>query len=124
MEKILLFQSEWEEQLKRLARSMRISAESVAVEHFREKLQSLYRGETGKAERFEGTPPEGSLILFCQVEEKKMDKLLAAMRKKGLSATYKAVLTRTNAQWNVLRLYFELGQEKKQFENGKSRFGK
>ena len=45
-----------------------------------------------------------------------MDKLLLSLRKNRLLIDYKAVLTPTNSQWNVLRLLLELRAERLSFE--------
>ena len=59
--------------------------------------------------------PKGSLLLFCDIEDIKLDKILAALRKNQVMVTYKAILTPTNKKWNVLRLFVEMEREKKSY---------
>lgn len=113
MEKILIFQSRHVSEIKRVASGLRLKAEAVDPLCFREPLAKICRGAAVPGEEPGGGLPEKSLLLFCDVQEKKMDKMLAMLRKKGIPADYKAVLTPTNSQWNVFRLYFEMGREER-----------
>ncbi|MGN0350590.1 MAG: DUF3783 domain-containing protein [Roseburia sp.] len=114
MEKILLFQCEQAEQMKQIAANVRVKTEVVEKEFFRETIAALATGKTKEpGEIFEGTPPEGSMMVFCNVTEKHLDRILAELKKKEISLTYKAVMTPTNKTWSVLRLYLELERERK-----------
>lgn len=83
------------------------------------------RAETGQtaADRSDGQPKEGvqkeSLMVFCDVSEKHFNRTLALMRERAVKIDYKAVLTPTNREWNVLRLYAELAREKAEYERMK-----
>lgn len=117
MEKILLFQCEQAENIKQIAANLRIKTEVVEKEFFREKLDSLEKGKAKEpGEIFGGTPPEGSMMVFCNVTEKHLDRILAELKKKEIPVTYKAVLTATNKNWSVLRLYLELERERKEYK--------
>lgn len=116
MEKILLFQVEDEAAVKAVAGPSHIKVETVDVKYYKETIDKLYRGVEEPTEVFGGELPVGSLMLFCHVEDKKLDKVLAALKKKKVAVDYKAVMTPTNARWNVLRLYFEMEREKKAYE--------
>ena len=113
MEKILIFQSRHVSEIKEVASCLRLKAEDVAPVCFKETLAKICRGTAMSGEGYEGELPEKSLLLFCNVQEKKMDKMLAMLRKKGISTDYKAILTPTNSQWNVFRLYFEMEREER-----------
>lgn len=116
LEKILLFQCEYAEQIKQIAANLKIRTEVVEKEFFRETIASLEKGKIEKpVEAFTGNPPEGSLLVFCNVTEKHFDRMLAEFKKKQISITYKAVMTPTNRTWSVLRLYLELEREKKSY---------
>jgi hypothetical protein len=116
MEKILLFQVKEAEAVKAIAAPLHIKVETVEQTHYKETLESLYRGVAAPSEQFSGEVPQGGLLLFCHLPDKTLDKMLAGLKKKKLAIDYKAVLTPTNAKWNVLRLYFEMEQEKKAYE--------
>lgn len=96
---------------------MHIKVCQVDHQYYKETLGNLYRDTEKTAEEYTGELPEGSLVVFCKVEEKKLDKLLHAFQKKNLAIDYKAIMTPTNANWNILRLYFEMEKEKKEYES-------
>ena len=60
--------------------------------------------------------PEESMLVLCDFSEKRMDKLLAALRKSQVQVDYKAILTPTNRKWNVMRLLLEMRTEKAAYE--------
>jgi hypothetical protein len=69
---------------------------------------------------FSGKVPAESLIVFCDFTEKKMDKLLASLRRDQVVIDYKAVLTPTNRKWNVMRMYLEMQAEKTAYQKNKA----
>ncbi len=72
-----------------------------------------------KAEPDHGNAPAESLMVFCDVSEKHFNRALALLRERAVRIDYKAVLTPTNREWNVLRLYAELAREKAEYERMK-----
>lgn len=116
MEKILLFQVKDSAAIKAIAGPMHIRVEEIETSAYRETLNDLYRGKMALAESYTGDVPQGSLMVFCNLEDKTLDKVLAAMKKKKIAVTYKAVMTPTNAKWNILRIYFEMEQERRAYE--------
>ncbi|MDD7403812.1 MAG: DUF3783 domain-containing protein [Butyribacter sp.] len=115
MEKILLFQIKETEQIRRLAARMKIKVCCIDTNCYKETLKSLYQGVTVPSEEYQGDAPSESLMVFCNIPEKKFDKMLAALKKEHIYPDYKAVMTPTNANWNILRLYFEMEKEKKAY---------
>lgn len=122
MEKILAFQVK-EEQLGRIRRAagnLKVRVETVAAEHFRQNLGELEKqADAEPVQVYDGEVPEQSLLVFCNIENKKLDKLLAALRKNQVQVDYKAVLTPTNRTWNILRIYAEMEREKRAYEEMK-----
>lgn len=118
MEKILLFQVKDADIVKSVAAPLHIKVEIVDVKFYKESIENLYRGVEAPAEEFMGESPQESLMVFCHLSDQTLDKMLAALKKKKVAVDYKAVLTPTNAKWNVLRLYFEMEREKKAYEAG------
>lgn len=118
MEKILLFQSELYSQIKAIASPLRIRVEEFDAGCMKTTLDELYsKGKDASyVEAYTGEVPKESLLVFCNVEDKKLDKILAQLKKKGLHIDYKAVMTPTNAKWNILRIFFEMEREKKAYE--------
>lgn len=117
MEKLLLFQVNEFEQIKKLAGPMHIKVDQIDGKYYKETLGSLYHDAIKNAEEYTGELPQESLVVFCKVEEKKLDKLLLAFKKKNIAIDYKAIMTPTNSNWNILRLYFEMEREKKAYES-------
>lgn len=113
MEKILLFQSLHYPEIKAAAGSLRMKVEKVEAAYYKEPLDRLYKGVDKPQEEYQGEVPGESLMVFCNIPEIKMDKLLVLLRKKHIPVDYKAVMTPTNSRWNILRLYFEMEREKK-----------
>lgn len=116
MEKILLIQCPEKKCIKQIADEMKIKTAVIEKEYYRETLATLEKGIPAMPkERFEGNPPEESLMVFCGVSEKHLDKMLAELKKREITVGLKAVLTTANRNWSVLRLYMELLKEKKGF---------
>lgn len=115
MGKLLLFQVEDFASVKAVAGALHIKVEQIGVESYKETLQNLYHGKQAE-EKYTGDVPKESMIIFCDIEDKVLDKLLAALKKKRIQVDYKAVMTATNARWNVLRIYFEMERERKEYK--------
>ncbi len=114
MEKILLFHSNDFDKIKQITSRMRIPVVAVEPIFYNETLKTLSSKQLNifqPSEPFHGTAPAESIMLFCGIAEKKMDKILFELRKSGISIDYKAILTPTNSNWRVLRLYLELERE-------------
>ena len=56
--------------------------------------------------------PEASLLLFCGLREKRLDKLLFELRREEVTVEYKAILTPVNRTWTLRHLYLEMQREK------------
>ena len=55
--------------------------------------------------------PEAEFMLLCALGDRQLDRLLAAMRRAGVSVPYKAVLTETNKTWKLCQLIEEVVKE-------------
>lgn len=131
MAKILAFQLPVPEleKVKKAAGGLKLRVETVPVMLYRQSIRTLSQKQIGSlvetvqmgAEEgiFTGEPPQESLLVFCGLEGKALDKLLAALQRNTVQADYKAVLTPTNGGWSVLRLYVELQREKRGIEGAK-----
>ncbi len=66
-----------------------------------------------KCEEYKNQPKDDrSLILICGLSEKRLDKVLFELRRAEVSADFKAVLTPTNKNWTLRRLFAELSRER------------
>ena len=143
MEKVLLFRMRDEEAavIADMLAAMKIKCERVPESAFHQTIGALASGRNGKSgiqtapdkwnaempQSTEGSPgtgirqdaPQESLMVFCDVSEKHFNRALALLRSRTVRVDYKAVLTPTNKEWNVLRLYAELAREKAEYERMK-----
>lgn len=117
MEKVLVFHVEEAAKLKNILSPLRIRMEEVEDVDFRQSVGNLAGGKRDMTvEPFGGNTPKESLIVFCDLSEKHLNKVLAAIRQKQIPIDYKAVLTPANREWDVLRLYLELERERRSLE--------
>lgn len=115
MEQMLLFQVPEADavRLKRLAGAVHIRTGIIEKEEFWQTIGYLAGKTPHKtAECYQGEVPEQSLMVFCDVTEKHLDRILANIRREGIFVDYKAVLTPFNQNWNVLRMYAEMEKER------------
>lgn len=128
MAKILafgLFREELEK-VKKAAASQKIRVENVPTMLYKQTIGTLSQGRIDclveavqvnrEEEIFTGEPPKEQMLVFCDMESAQLDKQLAALRRVMVQVDYKAVMTPTNENWNVLRLYAELEREKRSME--------
>ena len=77
------------------------------------ELASGVRGiSLSDAAEFHSPDNKESLVVFCDVTDKHMDKLLFEMRQKSFDVSFKAVLTDTNRKWNIKQMLVEMRREK------------
>lgn len=57
------------------------------------------------------TAPEAEFMLLCGLGDRQLDRLLANMRRAGVSVPYKAVLTEHNKNWKLCQLIEEVAKE-------------
>lgn len=114
MEKIILFNVPDSSHIKKLIEPMHILCINAEASQYNDTLKNIADGkkEIINSNPFTGKIPAESLMLFCNVSNKKMDKILFNLRSKKIDITYKAILTPTNSKWTVLHLYLELEKER------------
>ncbi len=66
-----------------------------------------------------GEIPQTPLVLFCALGDRQLERLLAAMRRAGVSVPHKAVMTETNRGWTLERLIREVAREHEALQTGK-----
>lgn len=119
MEKLLLFHVNDTDlaKIKQVAGNLKIHYDLVDTTHYTQSLESLAAGPLHPpVTPFMGDVPAESLLLMCDFTDKRMNKLLLALRKQKVQVDYKAALTQTNKKWNVLRMLLEMKSEKAAFE--------
>lgn len=114
MEKIILFNTSCTEEIKKLFMPMHLQVIETNSQQYNDTLQNIANGKTDiiQSNPFTGKIPDESLILFCGISSRKLDKILFKLRNnKEINVTYKAVLTPSNSGWTVLHLFLELAKE-------------
>lgn len=100
---------------------MKVRVEEVLSSDYLKPLEMIANKTASPlTQPFSGKVPAESLIVFCDFTEKKMDKLLASLRRDQVVIDYKAVLTPTNRKWNVMRMYLEMQAEKAAYQKNKA----
>ena len=114
MEKVILFNVSCKEQIKNLLVPMHIQIIEANNTQYNDTLKNIADGKTDiiKSNPFTGKVPDESIILFCGMSDKKLDKILFKMRNsKDINVNYKAILTPSNSEWTVFHLFLELAKE-------------
>lgn len=111
MAKVLLFQCKDELAVRQILTPMKIKVIAVPKEKMHMSLGALEMGIWDEG-TFGGEYPTESMLVMCDFTENQMNKLLTELRRKKVSIDYKAMLTPTNREWDVLHMYFEMAREK------------
>lgn len=114
MPKLLLINIADTNNIHRLVSPMNVQVETVPPANFDKTLGTLAlskQKETPAPTGADASAFKESLIVFCDVSEKKFDKILFKLRQSKISVDYKAILTPTNSKWTVKRLMLELERE-------------
>lgn len=101
--------------LKNISAALKIKAVSIDTAMYGCTLSELAQGK-GREESSSGTAVYETMIVFCQVSDKHMDRILSQLKAGKIPIKYKAVMTPTNSRWTVRKLYFELERERMAIE--------
>lgn len=116
MEKILLYNVKEPWDIIKAASNMRIVSGFIDDSDVDKTLAELVSGvrcvSTSDVGEYHSQADKESLIVFCDVTEKHMDRLLFEIRQKKLDVTFKAVLTDTNKRWNIRKMLVEMRRER------------
>ena len=118
MPKLLLINTTDTDKIRRLVLPMNIQVETVSPVSFDKTLETLASSKQKETPAPIGTDAsvfKDSLLIFCDVPEKKFDKILFKLRQSKIFVDYKAILTPTNSKWTVKRLMLELERERASF---------
>ena len=114
--KVLLYrlgeETEKGKQLRAILREMKLLTLTVEANQLSETVGKL--ASTNAAPTDAPAPesvPEVEFMLLCALGDKQLDRLLANMRRAGVSVPYKAVLTGHNKDWSFEKLIEEVTRE-------------
>lgn len=128
MEKLVVINLDDNEyrKVKNIAGRMKLAVERINCtesEGYGITLETLasgkYGGKLQPAEQLQSDGQSGSglkkesLILLCGLRDKRLDKVLFELRRSDTAVDFKAVLTPTNKDWTLRKLFAELGRERK-----------
>ncbi len=117
MEKVILFQIENRKEISALASNMKIRVIEAQKRQYNCPLSLIAEGvESPFFAPYEGEGLPGSMLVFCDVTEKHLDRFLFGLRQKGNPVDYKAVLTPINRNWTPQQLYYMLERERNSME--------
>ena len=118
MAKVLLYRlgedTEKGRRVRALLRTLRMRAVDIAPGELLQTAGHL-AGEKdcpASGEAFTGNAPELEFMLLCGLSGSRLDALLSALKRQELRVPYKAVLTRHNRSWTLLRLMEEVRLER------------
>ena len=94
--------------------TVKLRMRMVSREEYLQTLGYLagVKGMEAGQENYEGEELGREMMVFAGVTEEHLNQMLFLMKKGGVKPVdYKAVLTDTNKDWNILQLYKEISQE-------------
>ena len=99
--------------LRRALAPQKVMVKAVEPEDYLQPVGFLAGDKTlaQTEERYQGRELERPMLLMAGLGGGRMDQVLFALHKAGISIGYKAALTPTNRTWTVLRLYEEIKEE-------------
>lgn len=116
MEKLLLYNVKKTQDIIKMASNMRIACGLINESDVDRTLAELVSGLRGislsDVAEYHSQDNKESLVIFCEVTDKHMDKLLFEIRQKKLDVTFKAVLTDTNKKWSIRQMIVEMKRER------------
>lgn len=115
-EAILLFHFTGMDRRNKLMRALlplRLRIKEIAEEDFGKPIGYLAGNRDIDSLEDAGRKQEvpGEMLVMAGLSGQRIDQVLKAIRKSGISIPYKAVLTASNQNWNAGELYEELKKE-------------
>lgn len=114
-EKILLYNVKEPQDIIKVASNMRIASGFINESDSYKTLAELaaeVKGIPSDVAGYHLQEDKESLVIFCDVTDKHMDRLLFEMRQKNTGVTFKAVLTDANKKWNISQMLVEMRRER------------
>jgi hypothetical protein len=117
MEKIVIYNVKHVKDIIKCAANMRIKS-IVSDDMLSDTLGDIlvsasdYKAGDELPEKSEAKP---GIVIFCDVTDKHIDKLLFEMRTGNSEVDYKAVKTKTNSQWTITRILAQMEKESMEY---------
>lgn len=118
MEKLICYQIENIREIERLASNMKLRIVYADANLYDETLDSIASGKVRStavtSARSENTTDD-SILIFCDLSEKHLNRMLFELKSRKVQIDFKAILTPTNRKWTLRQLHAELEREKANF---------
>lgn len=129
MEKLICYQFENTREIERLASNMKLRIVYADASLYDETLDAIASGkvqstatvatganEIARTDNLNLSPDSGdSILIFCDLSEKHLNRMLFELKSRKVQIDLKAVLTPTNQKWTLRQLHAELEREKANF---------
>lgn len=126
MEKLICFQIDNTREIERLASNMKIRIVHATTAMYDETLDSIISGKSNnssapsaftdhKLPTKANTLPVNSILVFCDLSEKHLNRMLFELKSRKVLIDFKAILTPTNRRWTLRQLHNELEREHASF---------
>ena len=129
MEKLICYQIENTREIERLASNMKLRVVYADASLYDETLDAIASGkvqstatvatganEIARTDNLNLSPDSGdSILIFCDLSEKPLNRMLFELKSRKVQIDLKAVLTPTNQKWTLRQLHAELEREKANF---------
>ena len=117
MEKLICFQIENTREIERLASNMKIRIVHATAAMYDETLDSIVSGKITSSASIPTTDniPTDSILVFCELSEKHLNRMLFELKSRKVPIDFKAILTPTNRRWTLRQLHNELERERTSF---------
>lgn len=129
MEKLICYQIENTREIERLASNMKLRIVYADASLYDETLDAIASGkvqstatvatganEIARTDNLNLSPDSGdSILIFCDLSEKHLNRMLFELKSRKVQIDLKAVLTPTNQKWTLRQLHAELEGEKANF---------
>ena len=113
MEKLICFQIENTREIERLASNMKIRVVHATTAMYDETLDSIVSGKLNTVSAStDNKLPSDSILVFCDLSEKHLNRMLFELKSRKVPIDLKAILTPTNRKWTLRQLHNELERER------------
>ena len=125
MEKLICFQIENTREIERLASNMKIRVITADAAMYNEMLDNIVNGKISSVNSTfsasispavtDNKLPSDSILIFCDLSEKHLNRMLFELKSRKVQIDLKAILTPTNRRWTLRQLHDELKRERASF---------
>ena len=122
MEKLICFQIENTREIERLASNMKIRVVHATADMYNEMLDNIVNGKISSVNNTSSASispavtdnklPSDSILIFCDLSEKHLNRMLFELKSRKVQIDLKAILTPTNRRWTLRQLHDELERER------------